>query len=436
MRLARSGCARFSPGAIGGGSRDRPPLLLREVVFRGEAHDLLGVGARLGPPVDRGQDQTVAVIVQEGGREAQTASHVIERVVSHHVKLLKGESSDRGLLVLMLDDGIDALLDRLNAADRASDRSEDVFFARITSQEDILLAQPAQAHRKEKNHKESEHGQRRYGGKGQGQLVEGEVRHGAPSYTRHMRPEELKTLLKGIESGRVTVDDAFRALAMLPVEDIDLARLDIHRELRQGMPEAIYAEGKSAEQVAKIAETLLDRNSGPVLATRVSDEMAQELISRFPECTHHGRARLIVFREQRAAQLGRIAVVCAGTSDLSVAEEAAVVAEAAGAEVDRITDVGVAGLHRLLAVQDRLHDAEAIVVVAGMEGALASLVGGITPAPVIAVPTSVGYGASFEGLAALLAMLNSCAAGVAVMNIDNGFGAAMFAVRTLKGSQR
>lgn len=376
------------------------------------------------------------MIVQEGGRERQTAPHVVERVVSHHVELLEGEPPDRGLLVLMLDDGIDALLDRLDAPYRTSHRSEDVFFARITSQEYVLLAQAAQAQSKEQNHKESEHGQRRHGGKGQGQLIEGEVRHGAPSYTRHMRPEELKSLLRGIESGQVTVDDAFRALAILPVEDIDLARLDIHRELRQGMPEAIYAEGKSAEQVAKIAETLLDRNSGPVIATRVPDEMAQDLISRFPQCAHHGQARLIVFREQRDTELGRVAVVCAGTSDLSVAEEAAVVAEAAGAEVDRITDVGVAGLHRLLAVQDRLHDADAIIVVAGMEGALASLVGGITPAPVIAVPTSVGYGASFEGLAALLAMLNSCAAGIAVMNIDNGFGAAMFAIRTLKVSQR
>lgn len=251
-----------------------------------------------------------------------------------------------------------------------------------------------------------------------------------------MRPEELRSLLRGVANGEVSIDVAARSLAALPVEDIDLARLDIHRELRQGMPEAIYAEGKSTEQVAKIAETLLDNNTGAVIATRVAGDMARDLTSRFPGCLHHGQARLVVFREQPDADLGDVAVVCAGTSDLPVAEEAAVVAEAAGASVDRITDVGVAGIHRLLGVQDRLHAADVVIVVAGMEGALASLVGGITPAPVVAVPTSVGYGASFEGVAALLAMLSSCAAGVAVMNIDNGFGAAMFALRTLRTLKR
>lgn len=246
----------------------------------------------------------------------------------------------------------------------------------------------------------------------------------------------MKVLLRGVERGEITIDEAVRALAALPVEDIDMARIDVHRELRQGMPEAIYAEGKTTEQVAKIAEVLLDRNTGPVLATRVSAEMANELIRRFPESVHHGQAGVVVFREHPGETLGGIAVVCAGTSDLGVAEEAAVIGESAGARVDRITDVGVAGLHRLLAVQDRLHAADVVVVVAGMEGALASLVGGITAAPVVAVPTSVGYGASFEGLAALLAMLNSCSAGVAVMNIDNGFGAAMFALRLLRAKQR
>lgn len=251
-----------------------------------------------------------------------------------------------------------------------------------------------------------------------------------------MRPEEVKVLLRGIEDGSTTVEEAFRALAAPPLEDIDIARVDIHREMRQGMPEAIYAEGKTAAQVARIAEVLLERNSGPVMATRVPPAMATELAARFPHSVHHATSRVVVFRAEPEVKLGRIAVVCAGTSDLAVAQEAGVVATASGAEVVHINDVGVAGVHRLLAEQNRLHDAEVVIVVAGMEGALASLVGGLVASPVVAVPTSVGYGASFDGLAALLAMLNSCAAGVAVMNIDNGFGAAMFALRLLRSMPR
>ncbi len=247
-----------------------------------------------------------------------------------------------------------------------------------------------------------------------------------------MRPDEVKLLLSGVESGVTTVDEALSALSALPVEDIDVARLDTHRELRQGMPEAIYAEGKTTEDVAKIARVLLAKSSGPVIATRVPAAMAAQLRTDIPTCVHHEEARLIVFRREQRRDLGRVAVVSAGTSDRAVAQEAAVVAEVAGAEVARINDVGVAGLHRLLAAQEEMHRADVVIVVAGMEGALASLVGGITAAPVVAVPTSVGYGASFDGLAALLAMLNSCAAGVAVMNIDNGFGAAMFALRLLR----
>jgi pyridinium-3,5-biscarboxylic acid mononucleotide synthase len=251
-----------------------------------------------------------------------------------------------------------------------------------------------------------------------------------------MRPEEVKVLLKGIEAGTTTIDDAVRALAELPVEDIGMARIDTHRELRQGMPEAIFAQGKTVEQVAEIARVLLDRNTGPVMATRVSDEMAATLSERFPEGSDHREGRVFVFRASPGQDLGTIALVTAGTSDGPVAEEVAVVARTAGATVERVNDVGVAGLHRLLASQDQLHAADVVVVVAGMEGALASLVGGITASPVVAVPTSVGYGASFEGLAALLAMLNTCAAGVAVMNIDNGFGAAMFALRLLRAMDR
>ena len=248
-----------------------------------------------------------------------------------------------------------------------------------------------------------------------------------------MRPDEVKDLLRGVAEGATRTEDALRALERLPVQDLGFATLDTHRELRQGLPEAIYAEGKTPEQVVEIAARLLETTTGPVLATRVPDETAQALIARFPEARHHELARLVVLRREKAdVELGTVAVVAAGTSDLPVADEAAGTADAVGAAVQRINDVGVAGLHRLLAVEDRLREVDVVIVVAGMEGALASLVGGITPAPVIAVPTSVGYGASFEGLAALLAMLNSCAAGVVVTNIDNGFGAAAFALRLLR----
>jgi pyridinium-3,5-biscarboxylic acid mononucleotide synthase len=248
-----------------------------------------------------------------------------------------------------------------------------------------------------------------------------------------MRPDEVKDLLRGVAEGVTRTEDALRALERLPVENLGFATLDTHRELRQGMPEAIYAEGKTAEQVVEIAARLLETTTGPVLATRVPDETAQALIDRFPEAKHDESARVVVLRtEKKGVELGKVAIVAAGTSDLPVADEAACVAEAVGATVHRINDVGVAGLHRLLAVEDSLRESSVVIVVAGMEGALASLVGGITPAPVVAVPTSVGYGASFEGLAALLAMLNSCAAGVVVTNIDNGFGAAAFALRLLR----
>ncbi|MGH2806936.1 MAG: nickel pincer cofactor biosynthesis protein LarB, partial [Actinomycetota bacterium] len=229
-----------------------------------------------------------------------------------------------------------------------------------------------------------------------------------------MRPEEVKDLLRGYNEGTTSLEDTLRALRGLPVSDLGFAQLDTHRELRQGMPEAIYAEGKTAEQVVAIAGSLLERSTGAVLATRVPDDTAAALLARFPDAIHHERARLVVLRSDEGRYDGTVAVVAAGTSDLPVADEAAATADAIGARVDRITDAGVAGLHRILAVQDRLHDADAVIVVAGMEGALASIVGGLSSAPVVAVPTSVGYGASFEGLAALLAMLNSCAAGVTV----------------------
>jgi NCAIR mutase (PurE)-related protein len=247
-----------------------------------------------------------------------------------------------------------------------------------------------------------------------------------------MRPEEVKALLSDMVEGNATIEDALHALRRLPVDDLGFARLDVHRELRQGLPEAIYAAGKTPEQVMAIASRLLEATTAPVLATRVPPATAAALVHEFPAAEHHERARLVVLRSEARTDLGQVTVVSAGTSDIPVAEEAAAVAEALGASIDQVFDVGVAGLHRLLAVQDRLIGAKVVIVVAGMEGALASLVGGITPAPVIAVPTSVGYGSSFEGLAALLAMLNSCAAGISVVNIDNGFGAAVAAIRILR----
>jgi pyridinium-3,5-biscarboxylic acid mononucleotide synthase len=245
-----------------------------------------------------------------------------------------------------------------------------------------------------------------------------------------MRPEELRALLEDIRAGATTPDDAVSALRRLPIEDLGFAQLDTHRELRQGLPEAIYAASKTPEQVVAIARRLLQTTTSPVIATRVPEETAAQLTAAFPTAVHNHEGRLVVLRSGLAID-GSVSVVCAGTSDLPVAEEAAGTAKALGIETRRITDVGVAGLHRLLSVQDRLHEADVVIVVAGMEGALASLVGGIAAAPVIAVPTSVGYGASFDGLAALLAMLNSCAAGITVTNIDNGFGAALAAFRIL-----
>lgn len=248
-----------------------------------------------------------------------------------------------------------------------------------------------------------------------------------------MRSDQVKDLLNGVRDGSTTVEEAVRVLRHLPFDDLDFARPDTHRELRQGWAEAIYAASKTPEQVIAIARRLLEASSGPVMATRVPETMAPVLLGELPGAVHHADARLLVIRPAEVVQdLGLVAVVSAGTSDRPVAEEAALVAETLGARIERLADVGVAGVHRLLAYQDLLHEADVIIVVAGMEGALASLVGGIASAPVIAVPTSVGYGASFEGLAALLAMLNSCAAGLVVTNIDNGFGAAMFAARVLQ----
>jgi NCAIR mutase (PurE)-related protein len=242
--------------------------------------------------------------------------------------------------------------------------------------------------------------------------------------------DQIEALLTDVAAGRVAPQAALDKLRHLPFEDLPFARIDHHRELRQGHPEVVFCEGKTPDQVVAICERL-EAASGSFLGTRASEAVALQLQSRYPRLVWNRLARTVFLppSENRPAKQGVVLVVSAGTSDLPVAEEAASVAEAYGHTVERLVDVGVAGLHRLLAATDQLRRARVVIVVAGMEGALPSVVGGMLPVPVIAVPTSIGYGASFGGLAALLGMLNSCAAGVTVVNIDNGFGAAVAASR-------
>jgi NCAIR mutase (PurE)-related protein len=265
-----------------------------------------------------------------------------------------------------------------------------------------------------------------------------------------MDPQRLRALLEAAIAGRATVDDTMRALSELPFRDLGFAHVDTHRHLRTGFPEVVLGEGKTAEQIAAILNTLAQQGSGqgqvggsggegggagpgvplvPLFATRVSAEKASLITKAVPGSRYLPVPRAVVVGEAPAPDRGRgvIAVVSAGTSDLPVAEEAALTVELAGNRIERIYDVGVAGLHRLVAHRETLAAAEILIVVAGMEGALPSVVAGLYARPVIAVPTSVGYGASFGGVAALLGMLSSCAAGVAVVNIDNGFGAGRMA---------
>jgi NCAIR mutase (PurE)-related protein len=239
----------------------------------------------------------------------------------------------------------------------------------------------------------------------------------------------LRQLLDDVRSGAVTADDAVRRLRRLPFADLGFARIDHHRALRQGMVEAVYGPGKSPEQCAAIVtELLAEPGAGPVLLTRADDAQADAATTANPGATRRGRT--ITWRAA-PTRPGRVLVVTAGTADLPVAEECVTTLEAFGFRPQLLVDCGVAGVHRLLASADDLADADAVVVVAGMEGALASLVGGVTAAPVVAVPTSVGYGAALEGVTALLAMLASCAAGITVVGIDNGFGAAAAVARLL-----
>jgi NCAIR mutase (PurE)-related protein len=245
-----------------------------------------------------------------------------------------------------------------------------------------------------------------------------------------MTPERLRGILEQVASGAIDAAAAFEQVKRLPFEDLGFAKVDHHRALRNGLPEVVLGTGKTAEQIIAIGRRL--RESGQsVLITRLPAAVAAAVTAALPELTWVADARLAFRRGDAIAPGGRgtILVVAAGTSDLPVAEEAALTAELMGQEVERVYDVGVAGIHRLFAHHERLQTASVLVVVAGMEGALPSVVGGLVDKPLIAVPTSIGYGASFGGLAALLAMLNSCAAGVTVVNIDNGFGAGVAAAQ-------
>lgn len=241
-----------------------------------------------------------------------------------------------------------------------------------------------------------------------------------------MNPVRLREILDRIERGEMSADEAIERLRVLGFEDLGFAKVDHHRALRRGFPEVVFGPGKSPEQIAGIAERLAETGQ-PVLVTKTTREAYDTVVSAIAEARWHAEADAIVIGELPSERRGRAAILCAGTSDIAVAEEAALTAELMGCHVERVFDVGVAGLHRLLAHRDALTGADVLVVVAGMEGALPSVVSGLTDAPVIAVPTSIGYGASFGGLSALLAMLNSCSPGVAVVNIDNGFGAGYMA---------
>lgn len=239
-----------------------------------------------------------------------------------------------------------------------------------------------------------------------------------------MDPKRLKALLEQVQAGRTSVDAALDELADLPFRDLGFANVDHHRHLRTGFPEVVLGASKTAEQVSAIVSELASKGAN-VLATRVDEAKAEVVLRAVPAARYQAAARAVVVEQQPIEEVGRgtVLVVCAGTSDLPIAEEAALTARLGGSRVETLWDVGVAGLHRLLGRRALLEAAEVLVVVAGMEGALPSVVKGLVSKPVIAVPTSVGYGASFGGIAALLGMLNSCAAGVVVVNIDNGFGA-------------
>jgi NCAIR mutase (PurE)-related protein len=248
-----------------------------------------------------------------------------------------------------------------------------------------------------------------------------------------MDPNQIRDLLERVKSGDATVDDAVASLKDLPFADLGYAMVDHHRALRQGVPEVVLGEGKTVAQIVGIANELA-RTGQNVLVTRLDAAKAQEVVRAIPRLVFNEASRTGVIEQAPIAYLGTAAVVSAGTSDLPVADECAETMRMLGVRAERVYDVGVAGIHRILHKRAELDKAGVVVVVAGMEGALASVVGGLVDKPVIAVPTSIGYGASFHGLAALLGMLTSCASGITVVNIDNGFGAAFAAARILRGT--
>ena len=248
--------------------------------------------------------------------------------------------------------------------------------------------------------------------------------------------EGLRSLLDAVSKGKLSPDLALESLKDLSFEKVgDFAHIDHHRALRTGFPEVIWGLGKTPQQIAQIMNAMRDR-SNTIMVTRIEPNVFAEIKQLLPDVVYYDRARICALRMTVPARLGLVTILTAGTADLPVAEEAAVTIELAGFGVRRLWDVGVAGIHRLLAQREVIDEAQVLIVVAGMEGALPSVVGGLADCPVIAVPTSVGYGASFSGVAALLGMLNSCASGIGVVNIDNGFGAAMLACQILRGWEK
>ncbi len=243
-----------------------------------------------------------------------------------------------------------------------------------------------------------------------------------------MNVRKLKNLLKNVKLGRLSIEEAVHQLKSLPFEDLGHTRVDHHRSIRKGFPEVIWGEGKTSEQILSIMKRMKEKGQN-ILVTRLDEKKAKTIRSVFPKCEYHPLSRVLTYLTHPVEITGKgmILVITAGTTDIPVAEEAALTARFMGNRVETLYDVGVSGIHRLLLEREKLEKARVLIVVAGMEGALPSVVGGLVSQPVIAVPTSVGYGASFGGIAALLSMLNSCAAGVAVVNIDNGFGAGYMA---------
>ncbi len=241
-----------------------------------------------------------------------------------------------------------------------------------------------------------------------------------------MYEQKIKRIMLGVSNKKIKIDEAIKKLKFLPFEDLGFAKLDHHRALRKGFPEVVFCQNKTTEQVINIVKKLVANNSD-VIATRATEEIFNEFKKYFKNAQYNKISKTLIIQKNKKLKKGKILVLSAGTSDINVAEEAAVIAEAMGNKVERLYDVGVAGLHRLLSNKEKLSDANVLIIVAGMDGVLPSVVSGLVGKPIIAVPTSVGYGASFKGIAPLLTMLNSCSPGVVVVNIDNGFGAGYFA---------